>query len=108
MARRQRRSEAGPGVGNLEHDTTTNEPRPAVDTIAVAGHQLKSFFERVERLAEERKAISDDIREVFAEAKGNGFDPKVMRILLRRRAMDAGDRAEQDALVDIYTTAVGE
>lgn len=102
MARRQRRTEAGAEVGNLEHDNTTNEP------AAVSGQQLKSFFERIERLAEEKKAIADDIREVFAEAKGNGFDPKVMRILLRRRAMDAGDRAEQDALVDIYTSAVGE
>lgn len=74
---------------------------------AVAGAQLKSFLERIENLAEEKKAIADDIREVFAEAKGNGLDPKIMRIILRRRAMDASDRAEQDALVETYSHAVG-
>lgn len=78
------------------------------NSSAVAGAQLKAFFERIERLAEEKKAIADDIREVFAEAKGNGFDPKVMRIVLRRRAMDRAERDEQDALVDLYSTSVGE
>lgn len=77
------------------------------NSSAVAGAQLRAFFERIERLAEEKKALADDIREVFAEAKGNGFDPKVMRIILRRRAADAAELAEQDALVDLYSTATG-
>jgi uncharacterized protein (UPF0335 family) len=69
--------------------------------------QLKSFVERIERLDEEKKAISDDIREIYAEAKGNGWDPKIMRIIVRRRKMAAAERAEQDALVDTYASALG-
>ncbi len=72
-----------------------------------AAPALKSFIERVERLAEEKDAIAGDIREVYAEAKGNGWDPKIMRIMIRRRKMDAADRAEQDALVDSYSAALG-
>lgn len=68
---------------------------------------LKSFIERVERLEEEKSELSRDIREVYAEAKATGFDPKIMRIIVRRRKMDAADRAEQDALVDTYSTALG-
>ena len=77
------------------------------NSSAVAGQQLRAFFERVENLAEEKKAIADDIREIFAEAKGNGFNPKIMRIILRRRAMDKAERDEQDALVHTYSKAIG-
>lgn len=84
--------------GDLEHDTTTNAPD---------GGQLKSILERIERLTEEKQAIADDIKDVFAEAKGNGFDTKIIRIILRRRAMDAAERAEQDALVHLYSKATG-
>lgn len=68
---------------------------------------LKSFIERVERLEEEKSELGRDIKEVYAEAKGNGWNPKIMRIIVRRRKMDAADRAEQDALVDTYSTALG-
>lgn len=68
---------------------------------------LKAFIERIERLNEEKKALSDDIREIFAEAKGTGFEPPIMRILIRRRKMEAAERAEQDALVDTYSAALG-
>jgi len=72
-----------------------------------AAPALKAFIERVERLTEEKDSLSADIREVYAEAKGNGWDPKIMRIIVRRRKMDAAERAEQDALIDTYATALG-
>lgn len=72
-----------------------------------AGAQLKAFLERIERMQDEKKAIADDIREIFAEAKGNGWDTKIMRIILRRRAQDAAERAEQDALLHTYSKAIG-
>lgn len=81
---------------------------PYVEAIGGnAAAQLRALIERIERLAEERAAIGDDMKEVFAEAKGGGFDPKIMRILIRRRAMDAAARAEQDAMLDVYSHAVG-
>ncbi len=73
-----------------------------------SGAVLKGFIERVERLEEEKKDIARDIRDVYAEAKGNGFDPKIMRILIKRRAMDRAEREEQDALVATYARSLGE
>jgi uncharacterized protein (UPF0335 family) len=73
----------------------------------VAAERLKSFVERVERLEEERGALSADIREVYAEAKGTGFDTKVMRQIVRLRKMDSAARQEQEALLDVYRKAVG-
>jgi uncharacterized protein (UPF0335 family) len=72
-----------------------------------AAGNLRSFIERIERLEEEKKAIADDIKEVYAESKGSGFDPKIMRIMVRRRKMDATDREAQDVLVDTYSAALG-
>ncbi|MDH3702709.1 MAG: DUF2312 domain-containing protein [Alphaproteobacteria bacterium] len=77
------------------------------DTGGVAGERLRAFIQRIEKLEEEKKALSDDIREVFAEAKGNGFDPKIMRHVLRIRKMDAGDRQEEEALLETYMAALG-
>ena len=68
---------------------------------------LKAFFERIERLGEEKKSIADDIKEIFAEAKGQGWDPAIMRIMLKRRKMSEAERLEQDALVDTYSAALG-
>jgi uncharacterized protein (UPF0335 family) len=73
-----------------------------------SGAALKGFIERIENLNEEKQAISADVRDVFAEAKGNGFEPKIMRIILRRRAMNRAAREEQDALVATYAHAIGE
>jgi uncharacterized protein (UPF0335 family) len=72
-----------------------------------AKDQLKAIVERVERLAEEKKTISDDIRDVFAEAKGNGFDVKALRSIIRIRAQDANERAEQEAILETYMMALG-
>lgn len=74
---------------------------------AVATSQLRSFIERVERLEEEKKAIADDIKEVYAEAKGTGFDTKAMRHIVRDRKKDAAERDEFEAIVDLYRSALG-
>ncbi|MEO1656494.1 MAG: DUF2312 domain-containing protein [Pseudomonadota bacterium] len=77
-------------------------------TSTVAGERLKLFIERVERLEEDKKAVMDDIKEVFAEAKGEGYDTKVMRQIVRLRKMDHADRQEQEALLELYLSAIGE
>ena len=73
----------------------------------VAREQLKSVIERIERLEEEKKAIADDIRDVFSEAKANGFDVKVLREVLKLRKMDLAERQEMDAVRDLYLQALG-
>jgi len=77
------------------------------DVGGIAGDRLKSFVERIERLEEERKALSNDIKEVYAEAKGTGFDVKIMRQVIRLRRMDKDDLDEQETLLDIYRRALG-
>ena len=72
-----------------------------------AAGQLRSLIERIERLEEEKAALTSDIREVYAEAKGSGFDSKVMRQIVRLRKMDSADRQEQEALLDVYRRAIG-
>lgn len=72
-----------------------------------AREQLRSIVERVERLEEERIALSSDIREVYSEAKGNGFDTKILRQIVRLRKLDRADRQEQEAILDLYMRALG-
>jgi uncharacterized protein (UPF0335 family) len=72
-----------------------------------AKDQLKSVVERIERLEEEKKALSDDIRDVYAEAKGNGFDTKALRAVVRLRKQDKQEREEQDAILQVYLAALG-
>jgi uncharacterized protein (UPF0335 family) len=72
-----------------------------------ASRQLKSFVERIERLEEEKKGIADDIRDVFAEAKGQGFDTKILRQVVRLRKKDVAERQEEEALLDLYLHALG-
>jgi uncharacterized protein (UPF0335 family) len=73
----------------------------------VAAGQLRAFIERIERLEEEKKTISDDIKEVFAEAKGNGFDVKAMRTIIRLRKKEQAEREEEEAMLDLYKAALG-
>lgn len=73
----------------------------------VAADQLRAFVERIERLEEEKQAIADDIKDVYSEAKGTGFDVKVLRHIIRLRKQDAGERQEQEALLDLYMHALG-
>ncbi|WP_102961175.1 DUF2312 domain-containing protein [Mangrovicella endophytica] len=77
------------------------------NTDGVAQDQLRSFVERIERLEEEKKTIADDIKDVYAEAKGNGFDTKVLRKVISIRKQDQNERAEQDAILDLYLQALG-
>ena len=72
-----------------------------------AAGQLKSVVERIERLEEEKAALASDIREVYAEAKGNGFDTKIIRQVIRIRRLDNADRQEQEAVLDLYLSALG-
>ena len=77
------------------------------DAGGVSGARLKSFIERVERLEEEKKGISEDVRDVYAEAKGTGFDPKIMRKIVSRRKQNLEKRREEDELVSLYSAAIG-
>jgi uncharacterized protein (UPF0335 family) len=78
-----------------------------VSSDSVAQDQLKAFVERIERMEEEKKAIADDIREIYAEAKGNGFDIKVLRQVVKIRKQDHSERMEQEAILDLYLAALG-
>ncbi|MBC8339139.1 MAG: DUF2312 domain-containing protein [Rhodospirillales bacterium] len=73
----------------------------------VAVDRLRSFIERIERLEEEKQALAGDIREVYSEAKGAGFDIKVMRQLIKLRKMDSDDRSQMEAILDTYERALG-
>jgi uncharacterized protein (UPF0335 family) len=73
----------------------------------VAADQLRLFIERIERLEEERKGIADDVRDVYAEAKSNGYDTKTMRAIVRLRKMETHARQEADALLETYRSALG-
>ncbi|MBL6597902.1 MAG: DUF2312 domain-containing protein [Alphaproteobacteria bacterium] len=73
----------------------------------IAGDQLRSYIERIERLEEEKAALAADIREIFSEAKGNGFDVKIMRQIIRLRKLDREDRQEQEELLQLYQHAIG-
>ncbi len=74
---------------------------------AIAGDQLKSIVERLENLEEEKQAIAEQIREVMAEAKGSGFDTKIIRQILKLRRMQEHDRLEQEELLEVYKSAIG-
>ncbi|WP_425409161.1 DUF2312 domain-containing protein [Hyphococcus sp.] len=84
------------GSANVEGATT------------VAADRLRSFIERVERLEEDKAAIMNDIKEVYAEAKGEGYDVKTLRQVVKIRKMDRADRQEAEALLDLYLSAIGE
>ncbi|MBC7521041.1 MAG: DUF2312 domain-containing protein [Sandarakinorhabdus sp.] len=73
----------------------------------VSAEQLRLFIERIETLEEEKKGIADDIKDVYAEAKGTGFDAKTMKAIVRLRKMEAAARQEAEALLDTYKTALG-
>ncbi len=85
----------------------TAEAQDDQPATRVAKDQLKSIIERIERLEEEKKATSDDIRDVYAEAKGNGFDAKALRTIVRMRKQDANERAEEETILETYMQALG-
>jgi uncharacterized protein (UPF0335 family) len=100
-----------PGIGHNSDGAEETQEKPKTktggDTMGITGDQLKSYIERIEKLEEEKANIGADIREVYSEAKANGFDTKVMRQLVRLRKMDQQDRAEQEELLHVYKTAIG-
>ena len=96
-------NEETPGVG---HNSGEAE-MPEAKTGGVAADRLRSLVERIERLQEERKALGADVRDIFTEAKSAGFDPKVLRALIRIRAMEAAEVEEMESLLDVYRHALG-
>jgi uncharacterized protein (UPF0335 family) len=87
--------------------TTTSAAVKEEPATKFAKDQLKAIIERIERLEQEKKTISDDIRDVYAEAKGNGFDVKALRTIVRLRKQDANERAEQETILETYMQALG-
>ena len=88
-------------------DTALNTGPADPSTSESSAQRLKSFVERIERLEEEKAGIAADIKEVFAEAKGTGFDTKIMRQVVRMRKLDKADFQEQEAVLDLYLNALG-
>jgi uncharacterized protein (UPF0335 family) len=78
-----------------------------MDSATVNASHLRAFIERIEKLEEEKRAIADDIKEVYAEAKGNGFDPKIMRKIVSMRRQDLEKRKEEETILDLYLNALG-
>lgn len=114
------------GIGLTEarlHDRDDAKNPPPPEAYELLGHnsgqttmsdnestenpQLRLLVERIERLQSEQKGLADDVKDVFAEAKAVGFDPKILRIVIRDRAMDRDKRAERDALVEVYSVQLG-
>jgi uncharacterized protein (UPF0335 family) len=88
-------------------DKTLNTGSADLATSDTAAKRLRTFIERIERLEEEKAGIAADIKEVFAEAKGTGFDVKVMRQIIKLRKQDVEDRREEEELLDLYKRALG-
>ena len=82
-----------------------NDPVPGTEEVN-SGH-LRAFIERIERLEEEKKALAEDIKDVYAEAKGNGFDVKIMRKIVSIRKQDRDKRREEEEILDLYMAALG-
>jgi uncharacterized protein (UPF0335 family) len=78
-----------------------------IATESVAADQLKAFIERIERLEEEKQSLADDIKDVYAEMKGTGFDTKAVRTIVRLRKKDQAERQEEEAILDLYKAALG-
>lgn len=89
------------GIGHNSGDDVTETSQ------TVAAGQLRAFIERIERLSEEKQTIADDIKEVFAEAKGTGFDTKALRRIIALRKKDAAEREEEAAILHLYAEALG-
>ena len=105
----QQRNKQGRGRAVAEQAGAGLDAKSAanVEAAGIAADRLRSFIERIERLEEEKAALSADIKEVYGEAKGVGFDTKVMRQVIRLRKMEQADRREQEELLDLYKRAIG-
>jgi len=94
-------------VTEFKSNDETSSESETKDVAGVAGARIKSFVERIERLEEEKTAIADDIKDVYAEAKGTGFDTKTIRKIISLRKLDTEKRREADELLDLYKSAIG-
>ena len=88
-------------------ETAAAQDQDEQPAVRFGKDQLKAFIERIERLEEEKKAIADDIKDVYAEAKGSGFDVKALRTIVRMRKQDVDERKEQEAILETYLHALG-
>jgi uncharacterized protein (UPF0335 family) len=104
-ARTRRDDSPESGTGKMEKPMADDITEPSSQTVAAG--QLRAFIERIERLEEEKKTIADDIKEVYAEAKGTGFDTKAIRTLIRLRKKDQAEREEEESILDLYKAALG-
>lgn len=91
--------------GNVEMFDTEETGQARVETIAAA--ELRQFIERIERLEEEKGTLSEDIKEIFGEAGGRGYDTKIIRLIIRMRKKDANERKEEEAILELYCNALG-
>ena len=102
-----RRRASIPRAEALEAPDNPNPMEYHVSEGSIAADELRLLIERIERLEEEKKAMADDIRDVYAEAKARGYDPKTMRTVVRLRKMESHVREEAEALLDVYKAALG-
>ena len=91
----------------MNNVTELKQDAESDDVGGVSGKRLQSFFDRIERLEEEKAALAEDIKEVFGEAKAVGFDVKIMRRIMKLRKMDPEKRQEEDHLINLYMSAIG-
>ena len=91
----------------MQTQTATNESAREDTSFRFAKDQLKAFVERIEKLEEEKKTVSDDIRDVYGEAKANGFDVKALRQIIKLRKIEPTERDEQEAILETYMHALG-
>jgi uncharacterized protein (UPF0335 family) len=94
-------------MADTTEDKPTDSPKGDSDVGGIAAERLRSIIERIERLEEERKALGDDIKDIFSEAKSAGFDVKVIRQVIRLRKQEPADVEEQETLLDLYRRALG-
>lgn len=98
---------AGIGHNSGDSDDTFNVSEEQLELANASAEQLRLLIERIERLEEEKKGIADDIKDVYAEAKATGFDPKTMRKIIALRKMTTEDRREMEAILETYLAALG-
>lgn len=92
---------------NAARKEAANDTADVKDVDNISGQRLKNYLDRIDRLEEEKKGIADDIKDIYAEAKGVGFDTKTIRKLVRLRQMDTNKRREEEELLELYKSAVG-
>lgn len=92
---------------NVASINSSSDDDQTADVGGVAGKRLLSFFDRIERLEEEKAALAEDVKEVYSEAKAAGFEVKIMRRIMRLRKMEVEKRREEDELLSLYMSAIG-